>query len=223
MSDGHSHLELLTDHLNSNLKRPLQAGRATDLLNLSLDVLYRAGTCAEGCSQGDHQIERLACRAYNLAAAATLLTRAGLYDEARSLTRSIAEIVNLLALFWVDRSKHLQWVNASPQELRRGFSPVKVRLAIEHSGDLSAPVDQDWYRDLCETATHVTPATVPNPHQASGRGTAGALRQEEPESHTLEQLAEVSHFAAFLASKMVGQQQLFELAAAAVADEEDPS
>src|SRR5689334_18633072 len=66
-----------------------------DALGDLLGMLYKLAVCGYGCHGGDHKIEYITGRSYNLAISALKLLRLGYYDESLSLIRSMSEVVNL--------------------------------------------------------------------------------------------------------------------------------
>ena len=75
------------------------------VLGTALAGLYTSATCHRGCRGGDHVIEALGARIYNLATGAYTLISVGLYDEALSLVRSIGEIGNAATQGWMTFSR----------------------------------------------------------------------------------------------------------------------
>jgi hypothetical protein len=153
-------------------------------LGTVLSLLDRAASCYWGCRGGDHQIEYLAGRVCASSRAALRLLLFGFYDESLSLTRNIGEIANLFLLFNQDASAQPQW-RASSRRLRKSdFGPPAVRRRLEDIGREKSVnlhvlfVDEDKYRALCELATHPTPQTKPQAHNASGMPLTGGEFQE---------------------------------------------
>ena len=68
--------------------------RTYEALGDLLGMLYNLAVCGYGCHGGDHKIEYITGRTYNLAISSLKLLRLGHYDESLSLIRSISEIVN---------------------------------------------------------------------------------------------------------------------------------
>jgi hypothetical protein len=170
--------------------------RDLELFGESLAALYIAGTCHRKCWGGDHILEKLAARVYNLACAAYSLISIGFYDEALSLARSIGEIANLLSLSVADAAKFAEWIRSSKAERIRGFSPAKVRKLIGDRGVIL--MDEAWYSELCESYTHVTPSTKPNSFNEENRNVCGGLVQARGVDTATEQLtALVSMIALF--------------------------
>src|SRR5271163_1935702 len=102
--NAHERLEtadLLTEHKDTLI-----------VIGDCLSVLFQAGSCHRGCRGGDHLLERLCSRAYNLALGAYSLTEIGLYDEALILVRTLREMANLIALFNFDKNKVKEWSGA---------------------------------------------------------------------------------------------------------------
>lgn len=126
-----------------------------------LGMLYELAVCGYGCHGGDHKIEYITGRTYNLAISSLKLLRLGHYDESLSLIRSISEIVNLLFLFGIDPKAYNEWIKCSQKDRIQKFGPGKVRARIVKVGP-EPPVSQEYYSKLCETGVHVTPDTVPS-------------------------------------------------------------
>src|SRR5258706_6370234 len=61
-------------------------------LGTVLSLLDRASSCWWGCRKGDHVAEALVARANSYGLCAFKLARAGFYDEATSLARTIGEM-----------------------------------------------------------------------------------------------------------------------------------
>jgi hypothetical protein len=185
------------------------------LLSVSIEVLYEVSTCAHGCRGGDHRIEYITGRSYNLAVGAVSLINLGLYDEALCLVRQLGEITNLLALFAAVPSRYTEWVTAKRGQRLKNFSPQAVRNALGQLKDLGIPIDEHWYRMLCEEAVHVTPDTLPNAHNDEKRPMVGGRHDNEARQITVSHLANVANWVAILAAGLTGQNELLERAAAA--------
>jgi hypothetical protein len=132
------------------------------LIGTSLSVLYQAATCYRQCHGGNHMLERLCGRAYNLGCGAYHLTLIGLYDEALNLIRSLGEMTNLVMLSALDPPKIQEWLVADRRTRLSKFGPAAVRRMLEKKGYVCAT--EEWYREMSEGYTHVTPATKPNFH-----------------------------------------------------------
>lgn len=126
-----------------------------------LGVLYKLAVCGYGCHGGDHKIEYITGRTYNLAISSLKLLRLGHYDESLSLIRSISEIVNLLCLFRIDPTAYSEWRKCSQKDRIQKFGPGKVRARIAKIGP-DPPISHEYYSKLCETGVHVTPDTIPS-------------------------------------------------------------
>jgi hypothetical protein len=126
-----------------------------------LGMLYKLAVCGYGCHGGDHKIEYITGRTYNLAISSLKLLRLGHYDESLSLIRSISEIINLLCLFRIDPKAYSEWTKCNQKDRIQKFGPAKVRTRITKIGP-EPPISQEYYSKLCETGVHVTPDTVPS-------------------------------------------------------------
>jgi hypothetical protein len=153
-----------------------------------VSLLYRAACCHRGCHGKEHIFEYLAGRTCTSAQSAFRLLDFGYYDEALALSRNIAEIGNLVHLFFVDNSHVRLWLDLPSKERRRKYSPVSVREAL-HSLGAVVPTDQDRYSWLCEVGTHVTPAMRPQAHNDEKRPILGGLLQPEGMRICIESLA----------------------------------
>jgi hypothetical protein len=134
-----------------------------EIIGTSMNTIYQAATCHRGCHGGGHIFESLLGRAYNLGCSAYNLTLFGLYDEALSLIRSLGEIANLVMLSAVDGPKIGEWLHANRRDRMSNFGPAKVRRMLEAKG-MEPCANEEWYRDMSEGYTHVTPQTQPNFH-----------------------------------------------------------
>jgi hypothetical protein len=143
-----------------------------------LSLLYRLASCHWGCHGKEHVLEYLIGRVCTSAQSAIRLMGFGYYDEALALTRNIAEIGNLLHLFFSDTTHLRSWLDASESDRQREYSPVKVRIALEKIGAV-IPTDKVQYAWLSEVATHVTPRTLPGAHNLENRPILGAVPQSE--------------------------------------------
>lgn len=158
------------------------------VLGTAMAGLYLSATCHRGCRGGDHIIEALGARIYNLAYGANALTSIGLYDEAQSLIRSIGEIGNLLSLSMFQPEKFGEWIASSKPDRIKKFGPAKVRSLLEANGILL--MDKDWYSELCESYTHATPQTSPNKYDLE-RNVCGGIVQRTGVQTVIEQLTNI--------------------------------
>lgn len=186
---GAEYIKSLLLHEQAKFSSVVSSSEDLRLLGTTLSVLHRASTCHGKCRGGDHILESLAGRSYNLGAAALSLARLGYYDESLSLVRSLGEIANLLALLCKQPELYPKWVLATKSERLREFSPAAVREQIGDSEELPIPMERDRYAELCESSAHVTPKTVPNSHNDEGKKFGGGIFQEQGLSKTLSQLA----------------------------------
>lgn len=191
---GLEHLRLL----DAGAIRALSSGKSAlvgkqislKLTGVALTILYEAATCHRKCYGGQHVFEAICGRAYNLAASAFQLLKIGYYDEALNLTRGIGEITNLVALSVVDKESFQKWINGDTQTRLREFGPAQVRKLIARQDAEHLYADKDWYSDLCERYTHVTPETKPNFHNDE-RATCGGRFQPAGLDKSLSELTTV--------------------------------
>jgi hypothetical protein len=176
---GLDHLQMI-DRLQAIIKEQTSQADANSqekkLIGTSLCTLYESATCNRKCHGGPHVLEALCGRTYNLGVSAYLLIERGFYDEALNLVRSIGEAGNIISLSVADKTALKEWLECDrPTRLHR-FSPKHVRDAITDKGGVLI-ADEDWYRRLCESYTHVTPQTKPNLHNQDGKAFAGGVFQ----------------------------------------------
>jgi hypothetical protein len=141
-----------------------------------LETLYNASTCSEGCRGGDHMIEYLCGRAFNLGYASYELLHMGLYDESFNQLRSLGELSNLLSLSVCDPDSFSDWSKSDHQERMKRFGPAHVRKLVTNANGVLV-IDSATYSSLCEVATHVTPSTKPNLHSTEGKSRVGGSVQ----------------------------------------------
>lgn len=178
----------------------------------SLSALYQIATCNPVCRGGRHLLEALAGRAHNHGCGSLILLSSGLYDESLNLTRSIAEIVNLLFLFRIQPSEFGDWVSGSRKARMQRFAPAVVRKKIKNK-KAPLPISDSWYRELCESATHPTPGVLPNAHSTEEGfpGIAGGMFQEAGYEKCIFQLSYVLAMSAFISASLVNRAELLGL------------
>jgi hypothetical protein len=159
-------------------------------------LLARLGTCSWGCRGGDHVVEYLVTRAVGTMQASLRCIRTGFYDQSLTLTRSIGETANLLALFHADKTLQAESTAADRRTRLNRFGPVKIRLLLEGKGEL-VPVEEDRYRELSEIGTHPVPGGRPQDFSEHGRGQIGGRYQETALFITVNELAYASFFLGF--------------------------
>ena len=190
---GIKHITILS-RINSKNRRESESllrKQEKDLrvLGNSLSALYAAATCCRKCWGGDHLLEGLAARVYNLACASYSLISIGYYDEALCLVRSIGEIANLLSLSVCDKQQFVEWLKSSKQDRIRKFSPVKFRKLLEQSG--LTLMDQEWYEKLCESYVHVAPHAKINNFNENDRNLCGGFIQRNGIESCIDQLTTI--------------------------------
>ena len=150
------------------------------VIGTSLTALYQAATCYRKCFGGDHVIEALCGRAYNLGCGAYHLISVGLYDEAFALIKGLGELGNLIsAIVVVDPTILEAWVKSDKKARRNKFGPAAIRrLLKEHNAKPLLYADDDWYGDLSETYIHVSPEIKPNKHGGGGPVVGGIFQRD---------------------------------------------
>lgn len=178
-------------------------------IGIFLNALYDTSSCVLGCHGGNHTMEYLAGRAFNLGYAAYGLVRIGLYDEAFNQMRSLGELTNILALRVFDSTSFDAWLVATDDERLKTFKPVQIRILIEKA-DGVIPVDKNLYSELCELATHISPKTVPNRHTEDQQPRVGGGFQKAGYKRSLKELDKLLFCAATAFAKFKGYDELFE-------------
>ncbi len=165
-------------------------GEIANRLGVCLSLMYQQACCAWGCHGKEHVFEYASGRAVTHAMGSYRLALRGLYDESLSLTRNIAEIANLVALFWQEPDSVREWLDCSDDKRRKAFSPVKIRLRLTNGQNLLA-VDENQYRHLCQLAVHFGPTTRPGSHNETDRPMLGGIVQESGLRSSVTQLGPV--------------------------------
>jgi len=174
-----------------------------------LQMLYKLSVCGYGCRKGDHKIEYLTGRAYNTSIASLKLLRIGFYDESLSLIRSVAEIINLLALFRIDTEEYDSWVSSSEKKRIRGFAPASVRKKLEKKTDLEIPISKEYYSKLCEVGVHVNPKTRPAGYNIHDRAMVGGFVLDHAPIAILNDLQYVVFFSVLISSSCTLEKEKF--------------
>jgi hypothetical protein len=130
------------------------------------------------------------------------LLELGHYDESISLTRSVGEIANLLFLFVSDPRTFEDWKASDKKRRLREFSPFQVRLQLETLGK-PLPMSAERYSLMSETATHVTPQTLPQAYNPKGVPTLGGYFQAPGALACLNELGYVVALVGLTAMKLV--------------------
>jgi hypothetical protein len=184
------HLQLLSQINRANRRESDELLKAhlddLRLLGTALSAIYQAATCHRKCWATGHVLEIIGGRIYNLACAAYSLICIGFYDEALNLTRSIGEAANLVSLSTHNKDKFKEWVHSSKEIRLAKFSPAKIRKLIGNEDHIL--MDGDWYAELCEAVTHITPSVSPNFHADLNRAMCGGAPNETALAKSLGQL-----------------------------------
>ncbi len=162
--------EARTDEVLPRLGK--RAPKTYSQLGTVLSLLDRLGSCYWGCGGGDHAIEWLAARASSNSRGALRLMRAGFYDEALGLARSVGEVCNLLHLFVFERTSLDDWRTTDPATRRKRYSALTVRMRLERVAD-RAIIQNDRYSVLSGFAAHPDPASPPQAHNILGVASTG--------------------------------------------------
>jgi hypothetical protein len=226
MDEKHRHLPIGAEHLAMMTAISMAVGRETQehskehtanrrLIGTSLSALYQAATCYRHCHGGNHMLERLCGRAYNLGCAAHHLTLVGLYDEALNLIRSLGEMTNLIMLSALDPPKIQEWLIADRKTRLNRFGPAAVRKVLQAKGYICAT--EEWYQEMSEGYTHITPATQPNFH--GGAAWVGGRYEEKGAEKCFGALLYVVTMLAMFICKFFTFDDLFKEISAGLKDE----
>jgi hypothetical protein len=162
----------------------VKAPKTLNGIGIALSYLDALASCAWGCSNGDHALERLFFRVCNRTRAALRLSRLGFYDESLMLARANGETANLLVLFSSDRTHVEAW--------RRGDSwtkkPVEIRKKLEENQSL-LPINGEQYKVLSGLAVHNSPSHAPAAHNVIELPVTPGTFQREGFVLTLNELA----------------------------------
>jgi hypothetical protein len=173
----------------NQLRHLTESARQTyENLGTLLSLLDRMVSCFWGCHGKEHVFESLVGRAVSASRAALRLIEFGHYDEALALTRGIAEIGNLMWLFYVKPEELRLWIDLPEKERRSRYSPPGVRKAIEAAGSV-VPHEQSDYAWLCEVAVHPTPKIRSQAYNLYRIPTLGGVYQEHGQIECLARLA----------------------------------
>ena len=180
----------------------VKAPQTLDSLGTALSYLDQIASCRWGCGHVAHIEERLVGRVTSNARAALRLLRSGYYDESLGLARQIGETANLLSLFVQSKGSHEHWKNASKEEIRRDFSPARVRQWLEGL-KLPLPMNKDTYGTLSGQSVHVNPSTSPQSHNPYDLPTLGGYFQKAGALVTLNHLGGMVGWVLWLAVLLI--------------------
>jgi hypothetical protein len=180
-----------------------------EIIGTALCALYQAATCHRECHGWPHFFESMAGRAYNLGIGSCRLIMSGLYDEAFTLMRSIGEISNLISLSVVDKAAISEWLKADKKTRINKFGPAAIRKKLKNSGNALMYANDDWYSEMCERFTHISPSTRPNMHNAN-QAMVGGIYQKDGMKKAFSELATVLCFVAMIVCRYFKFDDLFE-------------
>jgi hypothetical protein len=175
--------------------------RCYEMMGRVLALLDALSSCAWGCAEGDHVLERLIGRSVNHARAGLRLALMGFYDEALALIRGVGEIANLLSLFEAKTGSFTRWKSLDERTRRREFSPANVRDKLEKIGT-PIRVNTDKYAELSSRNVHVNPRTSPQAYDMLAIPKGGAYYQEAGLIICLNELALALTFVTYAAAKL---------------------
>ena len=104
----------------------------------------------------EHTLQLIGLRLLNNANSVLKLGFSGYYQTAAHLLRDKLEVANLLDLFSVEPEKLEMWRAGDEQTIRRQFSPVEVRAALERNVKFAGQRRDGLYRVFSVYAAHPT-------------------------------------------------------------------
>lgn len=102
----------------------------------------------------EHTLQLVAIRLFNSCASALKLGLSGYYQAAFQLLRDCLELVNLVDFFRIDSTALGRWQAADDKTLKRDFSPIKVRKALETHPDFAGQRRDRVYDMFSGFASH---------------------------------------------------------------------
>ena len=171
------------------------------------EVLYfldAMGSCMGSCDPELHDVSYLSGKASSYGRSSLRLFQIGHYEGSLLLTRSIGEIANLLTLFVLDETALGEWRSG-----QGNFSPVKVRIRLEESVDISVPVgiDQFTYRELSGRSAHVDrDQSGPNAYNTLGLPTTGGRFQEAGLMICINELSKAIAYSCWASGMLLGRE-----------------
>ena len=168
----HRKIELRCEARSTDAELAGEYQRVSDGLGTLLSLLYRFSRGYWGCREGQRGFEHLAGLACKSGLAAFRMLQSGYYSEALGPTRNIAEIGNLLHLFYVDQDQIQQWLDMPVSGRNQIYSPSGVRRALTVLGS-PAPTSQVQYAWLAETSQESQFHAVPDETEARRRAALG--------------------------------------------------
>ena len=155
-----------------------KAPRCYEQIGTMLALVDGMASCFWSCSKGNHDVERLLGRVASDARAAIRLMKAGFYDQALMLCRSMGEFAALLALFSHQHGTLAEWRASSEAQRRKRFAPASVRQTLEGLGQ-PMPNEPEHYRMLSSRVVHPTPNAAPQSYNILSIPTLGGVLQRE--------------------------------------------
>jgi hypothetical protein len=188
-------------------KLPLCYSRSASVLSL----LEQICTCAVGCRDGDHMLERLVGRICSSAYASLDLARRGYYDESLALLRNAGEVASLLLVFVATPASLAEWSSFSYKDRWSKFSPTKVTKRLSNT-QYASLFDEQVYQKISSRAIHPNPSTVPQRYNDIGVPTTGRYFQSGGLIICVNELARV------LLATVLASSELFDLEKASKLD-----
>lgn len=131
-------------------------------LALHLEIIERAMDLADQFRQLPTEdedikvIQILGMRTFNAFGATLKLALSGYHQNAALIGRDILETVFLLDLFKGDRAAISMWRNADERMIKKRFSPLKVRMALDDRYGQTEKKRAAMYKLFSELAAHPT-------------------------------------------------------------------
>lgn len=151
-------------HEEANREKSVTAVATDERLALHFDTLERSMNLFDYFARGwqtddpdDITLQLLGVRLFNCAGAAIKLLLAGYHQAAASQAREVLETSFLVDLLACDKALIATWRQATDEELKKRFSPLKVRLALDKRYGQATLARAAHYSLLSSLASHPTP------------------------------------------------------------------
>jgi hypothetical protein len=171
---SHSYRKSIDTHINNSNYSAREAiyddntlKQLLDFTDILLFLFDRVSCCHFGCQNDNHIYEQLLSKFCNNSNALIYLARSGLNDQSYSCYRSMAEIVNLISLFWHSEDDFDAFCKSNKKERLKLFRPTNVREKLEKLGSLSI-ISKEEYSRISGIGIHPDKDTRSNQHNPSG-------------------------------------------------------
>lgn len=130
-------------------------------IQLHLNVIYNAMDLAasfiligEENDEDFKVIQMLSIRVFNAFGSSLKLALSGYIQNSAMIMRDILETIFLIDFFSTDQGLIKAWRHADRKEMKKKFSPVKVRECLDERDGFTTKRRADVYNMFCELAAH---------------------------------------------------------------------